>query len=157
MVELNSSFILNKILPRILKATVWGSLTILVVYYLPTILLSTDFIPVDYANTLLDFTLISVFFVVVGQLFAGTIIGCGFGIARAIVIMVYFFMVSGGGVFSVILPISDAVINFTFDISVIFLMIVSVSLFDIAKNLLEAITILFKKTNNRVKTSISFY
>ena len=146
MVELNGAFIVRTILPRVLKATVWGSISILLVYYLPIMILSTDFLPIDYSTTLLDFTFISVFFVVAGQLFSGTIIGCGFGIARALVTMVYFFIVSDGGVFNVTLPISEIMVNFTFDISIVFLMIVSVSLFDIAKNLLEGINILNKKT-----------
>jgi len=146
MVELNANLIMKTVIPRVLKATVWGSVTFLVVYHLPLMLVPTDIFPIDYATMLFDLALISVFFVVVGQLFAGTIIGCGFGIARALVIMVYFFTVADGGVFSVTLPITEVTINLTFDISIILLMIVSVNLFDIAKNLLEAITILTEQT-----------
>ena len=109
-------------------------------------LLPTDILPLDYTATLFDFTLISIFFVMIGQLLSGTIIGCGFGIARALVIIVYFFTVADGGIFSLSLPITEVMINFTFDISIILLMIVSVNLFDIAKNILEAITILTDKT-----------
>ena len=146
MAELNANLTMKTVIPRVLKATVWGSATFLIVYYLPMMLIPTDFLPIDYATTLFDFTLISVFFVVVGQLLSGTIIGCGFGIARALVIIVYFFTVANGGIFSLALPITEVTINFTFDISIILLMIVSVNLFDIAKNILEAITILTDKT-----------
>ena len=146
MAESNANLIMKTVIPRVLKATVWGSVTFLVVYYLPMMLLPTLILPIDYAATLFGFALISVFFVVVGQFFSGTIIGCGFGIARALVIIVYFFTVSDGGVFSVTLPITEVTMNLTFDISIILLMIVSVNLFDIAKNLLEAITILTEKT-----------
>jgi len=146
MAEFNAKLILKTVVPRVLKATVWGSLTFLIVYYLPMMLYPTDLLPVDYATTLFDFAIISVFFTVVGQLFSGTIIGCGFGIAKAIVIIAYFFVISEGGIFSVTLPISEVTVNLAVDISIFLLMVVSVNLFAIAKNLLEAITILTEKS-----------
>ncbi len=146
MFELNAKSILKEASPRVLKAVVWGSLTFVIVYYLPMMLYPQDLLPVDYSTPLIQFATISVFFAVVGQLFSGTIIGCGFGIARALVIMAYFFTISEGGIFSLTLPITEMVVNLSVDISIILLMIVSVNLFDIAKNLLEAITILTQKT-----------
>jgi hypothetical protein len=103
-------------------------------------------LPFDYSAQLLEFAVISVFFAVVGQLFSGTVIGCGFGIARALVIIAFFFVVSEGGVFSITLPISEITVNLTLDISILLLMIISVNLFDIAKNLLEAIILLTEKS-----------
>ena len=146
MAELNAKLILKKAIPRVLKATVWGSLTFLVVYYLPMMLYPTDILPFDYATQLIQFAAIAVFFAVVGQLFSGTIIGCGFGIARALVIIAYFFAVSDGGVFSVTLPVTEVTVNVAVDISILLLMIVSVNLLSIAKNLLEAITLLTEKS-----------
>lgn len=148
MVEINSKFFIKTVVPRVLKATVWGILTFIVVYYLPQLILSNAMLPMEYGTAILDFALISVFFVVVGQLFKGTILGCGFGIARALVIITYFFTVADGGIFSLALPISEVRINLTVDISIILLMIVSVNLFDIAKNLLEAISLLTEKTTH---------
>jgi hypothetical protein len=83
---------------------------------------------------------------VVGQLFSGTVIGCGVGIARALIIMIYFFSVSDGGIFNIELPIDESIINLTVDISIILLMIVSVNLLDIVKNILEAINIIGEKS-----------
>lgn len=148
MAELNAKLILKKAIPRVLKATVWGSLTFLVVYYLPMMLYPTDILPFDYATQLIQFAAIAVFFAVVGQLFSGTIIGCGFGIARALVIIAYFFAVSDGGVFSVTLPVTEVTVNLAVDISILLLMIVSVNLLSIAKNLLEAITLLTEKSTD---------
>jgi hypothetical protein len=145
MAEFDAKLFLKKAIPRILKAVVWGSLTFLIVYYVPMMLFPKDILPLDYANTLLTFAAISVFFAVVGQLLSGTIIGCGFGIAKALVIIAFFFTASDGGIFTVTLPITEATINLTVDISIILLMVISVNLFDIAKNLLEAITILTQK------------
>jgi len=150
MAELNAKLIMKTVLPRVLKAAVWGTFTFVLVYYLPLMLIPKDIpqniIPFDYTAQLFDFAMISIFFAVVGQLFSGTVIGCGFGIARAIVIIAYFFVVSDGGVFSVTLPISEVTVNLTLDITVILLMIVSVNLLSIAKNLLEAITLLTEKS-----------
>ena len=150
MAELNANFVMKTVIPRVLKAAVWGTFTFVMVYYLPLMLIPRDIpqsiLPFDYTAQLLDFAVISVFFAVVGQLFSGTVIGCGFGIARALVIIAYFFVVSEGGVFSVTLPISEVTVNLTLDISILLLMIVSVNLLSIAKNLFEAITILAEKS-----------
>lgn len=148
MVESNTKSILKKSFPRVLKAIVWGALTFIIVYCLPMILYPTDILPLDYATPLFDFAMIVVFFAVVGQLFSGTIIGCGFGVAKAIVVIAYFFAVSDGGVFSVTLPISKLTVNLAVDISIILLMIVSVNLLNIVKNILKAIVLLKEKSTN---------
>ena len=148
MAEAIAKLFMKEAFPRVLKATVWGSVTFLVVYWLPMMLYPTDILPLDYSTPLFQFATIAVFFAVVGQLFSGTIIGCGFGIAKAIVIIAYFFAVSDGGVFSVTLPISELTVNFAVDISILLLMIVSVNLLNIAKNLLAAIDLLTEKSTN---------
>ena len=148
MAEAISKLFMKEAFPRVLKAMVWGSVTFLVVYWLPMMLYPTHMLPLDYATPLLQFATIAVFFAVVGQLFSGTIIGCGFGVAKAIVVIAYFFTVSDGGVFSVTLPISELTVNLAVDISVILLMVVSVNLINIAKNLLAAIVLLTEKSDN---------
>jgi len=151
MAELDSNFVTKTVLPRVLKAAVWGTFTFVMVYYLPLMLIPKDIpqniLPFDYTARLLDFAVISVFFAVVGQLFSGTVIGCGFGIAKALVIIALFFVISEGGVFSITLPISEVTVNLTLDISTILLMIISVNLLSIAKNLFEAISILNEASN----------
>ena len=140
----------SKFLPRIAKAAIWGVLTFILLYYLPLMIIPKDLtqylIDFDLQSQLFTFAMISVFFVIVGQLFAKTIIGCGFGIAKAIIIIAYFFIVSEGGVFRAAFPTQDYIVNFTIDISIILLMIIAVNLLGIAKNLFEAITILNKNS-----------
>ena len=152
MAESDIKSILKKSFPRVLKAIAWGALTYIIVYYLPMILYPTDLLPLDYATPLFDFAMIIVFFAVVGQLFSGTILGCGFGVAKAIVVIAYFFAVSDGGVFSVTLPISELTVNLAVDISIILLMIISVNLLNIVKNILEALVLLNEKSTNVVLT-----
>jgi hypothetical protein len=148
MAEAIAKLFLREAFPRVLKATVWGSVTFLAVYWLPMMLYPRNILPLDYATPLLQFATIAVFFAVAGQLFSGTVIGCGFGVAKAIVVIAYFFAISDGGVFSVTLPISELTVNLAVDISVLLLMIVSVNLLNIAKNLLAAIVLLTEKSNN---------
>ena len=154
MTEINSNFIVKEVLPRVTKAAIWGIVTFIVFYYVPMMLIPQDLpqnlIQFDYQAQLFNFAMISVFFAVTGQIFSKTIYGCGFGIAKAIIIIVYFFMVSEGGIFKLTIPFEEYSINFTLDISIILLMIVSVNLLSIAKNLFEAINILHEKstTNN---------
>jgi hypothetical protein len=142
MAESDLSSILQKAAPRILKAVIWGSLTFLIVYYLPMMFYPQDLLPIDYITPLIEFAAIAVFFAVAGQLFSGTIIGCGFGVARAIVVIAYFFTISDGGVFSLTLPIDEVTVNFALDLTLFLLMIIAVNLLGIAKNILEAISIL---------------
>jgi hypothetical protein len=151
MADLNLSLILKKAVPRILKAIIWGSLTFLIVYYLPMMFYPQEILPIDYLTPLLQFAAISVFFAVAGQLFSGTIIGCGFGVARAIVVIAYFFMVSDGGVFSVTLPIGEVTVNLAVDLSLFLLMIIAVNLLSISKNVLEAISLL---AENKAEISV---
>jgi hypothetical protein len=148
MVEITKELILKEIFPRILKAIVWGAFTFFIVYYLPLFLYPQDLLPVDYTSTLTEFAAIAVFFAVAGQLLSKTIFGCGFGIAKALVIIAFFFTISDGGIFNLTLPVTDVVINLTVDISIFLLMIVSVNLFDIAKHLFEAISLLTKKATD---------
>lgn len=140
----------SELLLRVAKAAIWGILTFILLYFIPIMLLPKDLtqylINFDLRSQLLNFAMISVFFAVVGQLFARTIIGCGFGIAKAIIIIAYFFIVSEGGVFNLAFPTQDYIINFTIDISIILLMIIAVNLLGIAKNLFEAINILNKNS-----------
>jgi hypothetical protein len=152
MVELDSNFVMNTVFPRVMKAGLWGAFTFMTVYYLPLALLPSNIpqniLSFNYKAQLLDFALISVFFAIAGQLFSKTVIGCGFGIARALVIVAYFLVISGGGILTLTVPISEFTLNLTIDISIILLMIVAVNLLSIAKNLLEAINILTENSTN---------
>lgn len=147
MSELIAKLFLKDAFSRVLKALVWGSVTFLVVYCLPMMLYPRNVFPFDYSTPLLQFATIAVFFAVVGQLFSDTVIGCGFGVAKAIVVIAYFLVISDGGVFSVTLPISGLTVNLVVDISIILLMVVTVNLLNIVKNLLSALSLLTEESD----------
>ena len=152
MVELNSNFIMNTVFPRVMKAALMGALTFMVVYYLPLALLPSNLplsmMPFDYRTQLFQFAVISVFFAVAGQLFAKTVIGYGFGIAKAIVIITYLLILSNGGILNLTVPVGDFTLNLTIDITIILLMIIAVNMLSVAKNLLGAIGILTEKSTD---------
>jgi hypothetical protein len=151
MVELSVRLTLKKVLPRVLKAAVWGSLAYILVYYLPLILVPSETLPFDYSTALLNFAIITIFFTVAMMLFSDTIIGYGLGIARALIIIAYFFAVSDSGVLSVTMPIMEVPVKLTVDVSIILLMVISVNLLDIVRNLLKVIVFLTEKS-----TSVDF-
>lgn len=148
MAESEVKLFLKKAFPRILKATVWGTLTFIIAYYLPMMIYPKDILPLEYTTPLFNFALIFVFFAVVGQLFSGTVIGCGFGVAKAIIMIAYFFAISDAGIINLAIPISEFTVNLAVDISIPLLMIISVNLFEISKYLLSAIVILTEKSGN---------
>lgn len=148
MAKLSIEWITANIIPKVLRAAIWGSITILIFYYLPLMLYPSSLLPAEFANTLTEFAVISVSFTVIGQLLKGTIAGCCFGIMRALILIAFFFTVSEGGLFNITVPVSEVVVNVSLDITLILLMIVSVNLLDIAKNLLDAINLLWQKPDN---------
>lgn len=148
MIKLSKEWIASNILPKVLNATIWGSITILIFYYLPLMLFPHNLLPNEFASTLTEFAVISVSFTIIGQLLKGTIAGCCFGIIRAFILIAFFFTISEGGLLTMTVPVSEVVVNISVDITLILLMIVSVNLLDIAKNLLDAINLLWQKPDN---------
>lgn len=152
MVELNAKLIMKKSLPRVLRAAMWGTITLISVYYLPLMLLpqelTQNLLPFDYNAQLLEFTIIAVFFSVATVLFADTLLGYSLGVARSFVIIAYFFAISDGGIIDLAVPFSEVTINLTIDITVLLLMLISVSLLDVARNLLRVINHLTRKSTH---------
>ena len=111
----NAKSLTKKLVPRFLKATIWGTLTYFLVYYLPMQIIPLETLPFDYSSQLtsklLQFAAIAVFFTVINQLLSGTVFGYAFGIAKAFVIIAYFVYVSNGGVISLAVPLSEATVN----------------------------------------------
>ena len=150
MIKLDKKFFMYTVAPRVLKAFIWGTVTYILIYSVPSMLIPqdipVDIMPFDLNARLFELATISVFFAVVGQLLSKTLIGCGFGIVKAIVYIIFFFTVSDGGIFSIDVPLGGTMLNVTVDVSIILLMVVSVNLLGIAKSLLDAIRIFSEKS-----------
>jgi len=70
---------------------------------------------------------------------SGTIYQYVFGVARALVVMLFFIYVLSGGVVALAIPLGGATVNVMVDLRVILAMIVLICLLGMGKNVVQAI------------------
>lgn len=139
---------LKKMIPKVLKATVMGLLWFFLLYSLPTLLLSElveEVLP-GYAQLLSTFAIVIVFFVVVGELLAGTIFQYAFNIGKALVFMAFFIYALNGG--SVAFDLE--MVHIEADLRVYLAMLLSIDFLGLAKSLLQAIDFTAEKTERQL-------
>jgi len=137
--------LIKKMIPNVLKAAVWGIITYVYVGYLPTLLFPIDFLPFGYSQLFNLFVGISVFFAVITNLFSGTILGYAFGIAKALVMIIYFIVAFNGGSFSLTMPISEFTVNLVVDVKAFLMILILINLLGVGKSLLQVTNFLAKK------------
>lgn len=143
--KINTKGLVKKLIPRILKAAIWGTLTFVFVYYLPTLIYPMSFLPVGYNNFFYLFAGIYVFFAVITKLFSGTILEYAFSIAKALIIIIYFITVFNGGIVSLTMPMEEATVNLVVDLKAILTILILVNLLGIAKTMFQLTRFLAKK------------
>ncbi|NIW14546.1 MAG: hypothetical protein GWN31_11585, partial [Candidatus Thorarchaeota archaeon] len=99
--------LMNMLIPRTIKAALWGTFTYVFVYYLPRLIYPMDVLPLEYNQFLYLFVGIAVFFAVVVKFFSGTILEHAFSIARALILIIYFVAVFNGGIISLTMPMEE--------------------------------------------------
>jgi len=129
----------RKFVPRIIKAAL-----LVVITYLPFYFLSAFIEPFQsffpwYAPTTNLFAAVFMIFLVVGVFTSGTIYQYVFGVARALVTMIFFIYVLNGGIVTLAVPVEGASVNVMVDLTVILAMLVLVCLLGIGKNVVQAI------------------
>lgn len=145
---------MKKLIPRILKAALWGTFTFVFVYYLPMLLYPMDLLPLDFNQFFYLFVGIAVFFAVITKLFSGTILEHAFSIARALVMIVYFIVVLNGGIISLTMPMEEAAVNLVVDLKAILAILILVNLLGIAKSMFHVTMFLAKKVET-IQLSVS--
>lgn len=141
---------LRRIVPRIVKATLWGTITFLM-FYLPYKLFIMPMIMFPVAPELFSetvfyvFLITMVFFAFTTKLFSGTIFQHALGIARALILIIYFIYVFRGGSITLAPSIGDITLKITLDLSVFLAMFVLISLLSLGKSLLQAIDFLARE------------
>ncbi|MDH5438010.1 MAG: hypothetical protein OEX76_03820 [Candidatus Bathyarchaeota archaeon] len=143
--EGNRKGLIEKLIPRVLKATLWGALTYVFVYYLPMLIYPMDLLPLEYSQLFYLFVGITVFFTVVTKLFSGTILEHAFGIARALIMIIYFIAVFDGGIISLTMPMMGTTVNLAVDLKAFLTILILVNLLGIAKSMFQATKFLAKK------------
>lgn len=140
--------LLKKILPKVLKATVMGLLWFFLLYVLPTLLfseLAEEVLP-GYTQLLRTFAIVIVFFVVVGELLAGTVFHYALNIGKALVFMVFFIYTLNGGFFA----FDFETVHVEADLRVYLAMLLFVDFLGLAKSLLQAVNFLAERTERQL-------
>ena len=129
----------RKFVPRIIKAAL-----LVIITYLPLYFISTFIEPFQgffpwYMPTTNIFAAVFMIFLVVGVFTSGTVYQYVFGVARALVTMIFFIYVLNGGIVALAVPVGGASVNIMVDLRVILAMLVLTCLLMIGKNVVQAI------------------
>lgn len=141
---------LRRVAPRVLKATVWGTITFLM-YYLPYTFLIMPMVMFPGASDLVSdtffylFITIVVFFAVTIKLLSGTIFQHAFGIARALILMIYVIYSFRGGIIAFAPNVGDVTFNIMLDVTIFLAMFILIDLLSLGKSLLQAIDFLARE------------
>jgi len=141
---------LRRIAPRALKATLWGTITFLL-YYLPYKFLIMPLFMFPGVTDLVSeaffyvFLTIVVFFAVIIKLFSGTIFQHAFGIARALILMIYFIYAFRGGIIALAPSVGGVTFNIMLDLRIFLAMFILINLLSLGKSLLQAIDFLARE------------
>lgn len=143
--EKSKKGLMEKLIPRVAKAALWGVLTWVFVYYLPMLICPIDLLPVEYSQFFYLFVGIAVFFAVVVKFFSGTIFEYAFSIARGLTMIIYFIVALNGGIISLSMPMMEGTVNLVVDLKAFLAILVLVNLLGIAKSMFRATNFLAKK------------
>jgi len=144
--------LMKKLIPRVLKAALWGSFTFVYVYFLPRLMFPIELLPLEYSRLFYLFVGIAVFFTVMTKLFSETIFEHAFSIARALIMTIYFIVVLNGGIINLTMPMKETTVNLVVDLKAMLVILILVNLLGIAKSVFQATRFLEEK----VETSQPF-
>jgi len=136
----------RRFVPRIIKAALLVIITYLPFYFLSTLIAPYQSFFPWYGPTTEIFAAVFIVLLVIGVLTSGTIYQYVFGVARAMVMMIYFTYILNGGIVNLTLPIEEVPIKIMVDLTVILAMLVLVCLLGIGKNVVQAIDFVSAKS-----------
>ncbi len=142
------SGLLKKILPRVLKGIIKGLIWFFLLYFLPTLLLSglVEEVFPSYPQLFSTFAIIIVLLVVISELLAGTILQYALNIGKTLMFMALFIYALNGG----FMAFDFEILHIEVDLRVFLAMLLTISLLGLAKNLLQAIDFLAKRTEHQL-------
>jgi len=145
----NAKPFVRKILPKALKAAFLAVITYLPLYFLSSLISPIQpFFP-WYEPLTNIFAAVFIFFLVAGVFFSGTVFQYVFGVARMLVLMVFFICVLNGGIINLTVPVEGESINIMLNVTVVLAMLVLVCLLGIAKNVIQAIDFMSGKAETK--------
>jgi len=145
----NAKPFVRKILPKALKAAFLAVITYLPLYFLSSLISPIQPLFPWYEPLTNIFAAVFIFFLVVGVFFSGTVFQYVFGVARMLVLMVFFICVLNGGIINLTVPVEGESINIMLNVTVVLAMLVLVCLLGIAKNVIQAIDFMSGKAETK--------
>lgn len=145
----------KKMLPKIVKAAVKGAIYFVLIYLVPTLLISQisklapDFFA-GYGQLLGLFAAVMIFFVVASELTSGTIFEHAFNVGRALIIIVFFLLALNGGIVSLNINTEGAPISIWADLRIYLLMLITIDLIVLAKSILQAVNFLSERAEQQL-------
>jgi len=144
----NKTFV-KKIVPRIFKAALLAVIAYIPMYFLSALTRPFESFFPWYGPLTSVFTALFIIFLFVGTLFSGTIFQYVFGVARTLVLMLFFIYVLNSGIITLTVPTEGATANIMIDLTVVLAMLVLVCLLGIAKNVVQAIDFVVGKAETK--------
>jgi hypothetical protein len=139
----------RKFVPKIIKAALLVIITYLPLYFLSALIEPFQSFFPWYMPTTNIFAAVFMIFIVVGVFTSGTIYQYVFGVARALVTMIFFIYVLNGGIVALAVPVGGASVNIMVDLRVILAMLVLTCLLGIGKNVVQAIDFVSAKVETK--------
>jgi len=127
-----------------------GIIWFFLLYFLPMLLLSqlaTELLP-EYGTLFSTFAIAIVFFVVVGELLAGTVFKYVFNVGKALVFMAFFIYALNGG----FLAFDFETLHIEADLRVYLAMLLIIDFLGLARSVLQAINFLSEKAERALVT-----
>jgi hypothetical protein len=143
---------LEKILPRILRAAFWGFLMggeALLLYYLPAFEWLENFIPAE-GTPFMGLMAVFVLFEVAMQLLSGSVLRYALGTARALTTMFILFYTTDGGVISQFIKFGPSTLEVTIEFKAVLAIIIALSLLVVFKNVMHAVEFLSENSEEPI-------
>jgi len=145
----NTKLFVRKILPKVFKAAFLAVITYLPMYFLSIVISPIKpFFP-WYEPLTNIFAAVFIFFLVASVFSSGTVFQYVFGVARMLVLMVFFIYVLNGGIITLTVPVEGAYVSVMLDVTVVLAMLVLTCLLGTAKNVVQAIDFISGKTETK--------
>lgn len=145
----NTKSFVRKIVPRVFKAAFLAVLTYIPMYFLSAVTRPLQpFFP-WYEPLTNIFAATFIIFLVVGVFSSGTIFQYVFGVARMLVLMLFFICVLNGGIVTLAVPTGGVTMRIMLDLTVVLAMLVLTCLLGIAKNVIQAIDFVSGKVEQK--------
>jgi len=149
--------LLKRVIPRAVKAIVWGFLMggeVLILYGVSPEFrgFSSAVLPIE-EQSFFGLMLFLVAFEVAIQFTSGTIFPYALSGARALILMAFFYYATNVGVISVGTPSGETPVRVIVDLRTVLAVLLMFSLLTLAKNVLQAIDFLSKKTEQSFPSS----